>query len=244
MTDQDPQEQNTVEPPSDSQTSAGFTILDVLILLARHTKLIFGLPSLAAVIAVLVSIILPNWYAGTAKILPPRQSQSNAVAILGQLGAVSGGAGQILGARSASDVYVAMLRSRRVADSLIQKFDLGKVYGKELMVDTRRLLAQNSNISAGREGIITIEVEDKDPKRAADIANGYVESLRGLTLNLAVTEAGQRRLFFENQLKNSKNDLVRAEIDLKQYSEQTGLINPPGQVSLTVNAAGSLRANI
>src|SRR5258706_7377954 len=112
------------------------------------------------------------------------------------------------------------------------------------MLDARRELARNTSIVAGREGIINIEVDDKDPKRAADMATAYVEELRNQTLNLAVGEASQRRLFFEGQLKKARNDLTLAEMELKKFSESAGLMNPQGQLSLTVAAAASLRAQI
>ena len=131
-----------------------------------------------------------------------------------------------------------------MADNLIQKFDLKKVYDTELMTDTRNALAGNTNISSGKDCVITIEVDDKDPKRAAEIANAYVDDLRVLTVTLAVSEAGQRRLFFETQLKKSKDDLANAEVDLKKFQQKTGLIDPRGQAGLTVSAAASLRAQI
>jgi uncharacterized protein involved in exopolysaccharide biosynthesis len=228
-----------VQPESESP------VLDFLLLLMRHKRIVVGLPVATAVIAVIVVLVLPQWYTATTKIMPPQQSQSNAVAILGQLGALTGGAAsQALGLKNPSDVYVSMLKSRTVADGIIQRFNLLEVYDKKYLEDARRALTRNSAISAGREGIITIEVDDHDPKRAADIANAYVEELRGRTLNLAVTEAGQRRLFFEGQLKKARGDLADAETELKRFTEDAGLVNPAGQVSLTVGAAAALRAQI
>ena len=164
--------------------------------------------------------------------------------MLGQLGALAGGAGQALGIKNPNDTFVAMLKSRTVADNLIQKFELKGVYEEKLMMYARKELASNTNIASGKDGVITIDVDDKDPKRAAEIANAYVDQLRDLTLNLAVGEAGQRRLFFETQLKKSKDDLANAEVDLKKFQQKTGLIDPKGQAGLTVSAAASLRAQI
>ena len=220
------------------------SLLDILIVLAKHKKLILGLPLVAAILAAGISLLLPNWYTATTKILPPQQGQSSAAAMLGQLGALAGVGGQALGIKNPNDTFVAMLKSRTVADNLIRKFDLKKVYDEKLMMYTRKELANNTNISSGKDGVITIDVDDKDPKRAADMATAYVDQLRDLTLNLAVGEAGQRRLFFETQLKKSKDDLSKAEVDLKQFQQKTGLIDPRGQAGLTVSAAASLRAQI
>lgn len=213
-------------------------------LLLRHRKFILAGSLGAALLVLIVVVLIPNWYSATARIMPPQQSQSNAVAILGQLGALTGGASQALGLRNPSDVYVTMLKSRTVADALIQRFDLKTLYGHQYLVDARKTLARYSTITAGREGIITIEVDDKDAQRAADIANAYVEELRNRTLTLAVSEAAQRRLFFEAQLKKAKGDLASAEVELKEFSQRAGLVSPQGQVSLTVAAAAALRAQI
>ena len=220
------------------------SILDILIVLAKHKKLILGLPFLAGIIAAGITLLMPNWYTGTAKILPPQPSHSNAVAILGQLGAMGGGATQAIGIKNPNDVFVAMLNSRTVADSLIEKFDLKTIYGKELMTDVRKSLANNTSIASGKDGVIAIEVDDKDPKRAADLANAYVSQLEVLTINLAVSEAGKRRLFFEKQLQTVKEALTSAEVALQKSQELSGIINPAGQASLSVAAAAGLRAQI
>jgi tyrosine-protein kinase Etk/Wzc len=226
-----------------SKDTDEISLLDVLIVLAKHKKLIIGLPFLAAVVTAGITLLMPNWYTATAKLLPPQQSQSNAVAILGQLGAL-GGASQALGIKNPSDIFVSMLKSRTVSDVLIQKFELQKVYDEDTMMKTREKLADYTNLTASKDGVITIEVEDKDPKRATAIANAYVGELRGLTLNFAIGEAGQRRLFFETRLTKAKDDLSQAEVQLKKFQQQTGLISPMGQAGLTVSAAAGLRAQI
>ena len=226
--------------PDDEEIS----LLDIAIVLAKHKKLILGLPFLAAVAAAGITLLMPNWYTATAKILPPQQSQSSASAMLGQLGALAGVAGGGLGIKNPNDVFVAMLKSRTVADSLIQKFELQKVYDSKLLTDARMALGGNTKISAGRDGVITVEVDDKDPKRAAEMANAYVEELEKLTSKLAVGEAGQRRLFFEKQLKQAKDDLTQAEIALTKFQKQKGVIDPKGQTGLTISAAAALRAQI
>jgi uncharacterized protein involved in exopolysaccharide biosynthesis len=188
--------------------------------------------------------LMPNWYTASVKILPPQQSQSNAIAILGQLGALGGGATQALGLKNPSDIFVAMLKSRTISDNIIRRFDLQKVYGHDLISDSRRELRDNIDIAAAREGVITIEVDDKDPRRSAEMANAYIEELETLTLQLAISEAGQRRLFFEKQLNKAKQDLTAAEIELQKLQEKTGIVNPSGQASLSVSAAAGLRAQI
>src|SRR5882672_2048354 len=190
-------------------------LLDLLIVLAKHKRVVFGVPLAAAIGAATISLLLPNVYTGATRILPPQQSASAASALVNQLGGALGGlggvAGGALGIRNPNDLYVGMLKSRTVADNLIARFELGKVYGKDLLSDARRRLERETTIVAGKDGIITIEVDDKDPKRAAEIANAYVEELMKLTKILADTEASQRRLFFERQLAQAKDNLTASE---------------------------------
>jgi uncharacterized protein involved in exopolysaccharide biosynthesis len=218
-----------------------FSFLDILIVLAKHKKLVAGLPVVAAVLALGYSLLLPNIYTGTTTILPPQQNQSAAAAMLAQLGAL----GAVAGAKNPNDLYVGMLKSRTIADNLSQRFELQRVYKTRMAQDTRNELAGRTNISSNiKDGIITIQVDDTDPKRAAAIANAYVEELHRLTQTLAVTEASQRRLFFEKQLKLAKDGLGDAEVALKQTQETTGLIKLDDQAKVIIEAVARLRAEI
>src|SRR6266513_1808426 len=190
-----------LENPKDASSAVEedeVSLLDLLIVLAKHKVIVLGVPFITAIVAAIVSLLLPNIYTGTTRILPPQQSASAASALLSQLGGAVGGlagvAGGALGIRSPNDLYVGMLKSRTVAGNLIGRFDLNKVYDQKLESSTRNTLQSNTTIAAGRDGIITIDVDDKDPKRAADLANAYVDELVKLTKNLAGTEASQRRL--------------------------------------------------
>src|SRR5260221_7304415 len=173
-------------------------LLDLIIVLAKHKRIVLGVPVVVAIGAAIISLVLPNIYTGTTRILPPQQSASATSALLNQLGGAFGGlagaAGGALGIRNPSDLYVGMLKSRTVADNLIARFDLNKVYEQPIQSNTRGILQGNTAIAAGRDGIITVGVDDKDAIRPAEIANAYVDELMKLTKVLAVTEASQRRL--------------------------------------------------
>lgn len=221
------------------------SLLDALIVLAKHKRLVLGFPIGVAILAALVSVLLPNMYIATARILPPQQGQSTA-SILAQLSAqvIVGGGAPSLGIRNPNDLYVGMLKSRTVADNLIVRFDLQKLYDKETLSDTRKKLVSRTTITSGRDGIIAVDFEDKDPKRAAAIANSYVEELQGLTTSLAVTEAAQRRLFFENQVKHARNQLVQAEVALRQAIDAKGLAGVDVQTRAILEPSAQLRAQI
>src|SRR6266581_5592640 len=244
-------EQANLENAKDTSSAADddeVSLLDLLIVLAKHKRIVLGLPAIAAIVAAVISFLLPNIYTGTTRILPPQQSASAASALLSQLGGAVGGlagvAGGALGIRSPNDLYVGMLKSRTVADNLIGRFDLNKVYDQKLESSTRNTLQSNTTIAAGRDGIITIDVDDKDPKRAADLANGYVEELMKLTKVLAVTEASQRRLFFEHQLIQAKDNLTTAEIAARKGLQKGGLAQVDAQGRSMIDVTARLRAQI
>jgi uncharacterized protein involved in exopolysaccharide biosynthesis len=220
-------------------------LLDLVIVLAKHKRLVLGVPFLAAVAAAIYSLLLPNVFTATTRILPPQQTSSAATAMLAQLGGLAALVGAAGGIRSPSDVYVAMLKSRTIADRMIERFDLKQLYEQELQSVTRKVLEGNTVISAGsKDGIITIDVDDKVPQRAADIANAYVDELMKLTRVLAVTEASQRRLFFERQLLLAKDNLVAAEVAARQGLEKGGIAQVDAQGRSLIEVTARLRAQI
>ncbi len=223
------------------------SLLDLLVVVAKHKRLVFRFTAVAAVGAIVISLLLPNIYTGTTKILPPQQSSSAAAAMLSQLGglaSLAGGAGGLSGIKNPADTYIGMLKSRTVADNLIQRFNLAGVYGSEYQSTTRKTLASVTSITSGKDGIVTIEVDDKDPQRAADIANAYVEELLKLTTVLAVTDASQRRLFFERQLSQAKEKLTLAESAARSAIDRGGLSNVEAQGRALLELTARLRGQI
>src|SRR5579863_3565028 len=213
-------------PIETAKPEESFQFPEYLIVLAKRKSFIFKFVGVAIFLSSVTVFLLPKTYTANTKIMPPQQNQSmGAVAALSQqLGPLAALAGQGLGLRSPSDLYVAMLRSDTVANGLIDRFSLMSVYKEKLRIDTRRLLEDRTEISAGKDGVISISVDDRSPQRAADLANGYVEELEKLTKTLNVTEAGKRRLFFEREVRTENDNLAEAEVALKQTEEKTGLI--------------------
>jgi len=159
-------------------------------------------------------------------------------------GGGGGGAASALGLKNPDDLYIGLLQSNSVVDPLIQRFHLESVYKTKKLSDTRKILAGNSTIKSEKSSLISISVEDHDPQRAAALANGYVEELYDLMGHLAVTEAGQRRMFFEQQLEQEKNKLADAEVALAETERKTGVIEPKGQAEMTIMSIAQLRAQI
>jgi tyrosine-protein kinase Etk/Wzc len=223
--------------------SVGHSLVDLLLLFARYKKAILGAPLLAAFVAAGLSLLMPNIYTGVARVLLPQQSQSTAAAMLAQVGSMIGAVGGST-LRNPTDLYLGMLRSRTVADNLVKRFDLMTRYEAKQMSAARERLAGETSLTGGRDGIITIEVNDKDPKVAAALANGYVEELLALTRVLAVTEAAQRRLFFEKQFARIKDELVKSESTARQALQQRGLVKVDDQARAMVETTARLRAQI
>ncbi len=149
-----------------------------------------------------------------------------------------------MGFRNPADIYVGILNSRTIADALIARFHLQQVYGRKTMVETRKRLARHVDIIAGRDTLIHIEVDDRDPKRAADLANAFVDELHAQNSTVALSSAAQRRLFFQQQLVTEKDDLAQAEVALKKSQEASGLMYPPGQAAALIQSDALVSAEI
>jgi tyrosine-protein kinase Etk/Wzc len=229
--------------PENTQSNDDFSVFDLLIVVAKHKLFVLGLTITAAVASLIYSVLLPDIYTATTKVLPPQQSQSASAAMLAQLG----GLGNLTGAgalKSSSDVYIGMLKSRTVADNMVQRFDLMKASGAQYPSQARVSLSTKTNISSGKDGFITIEVDDTDPKRAADLANGYVDELMKLTQGLAITEASQRRLFFERQFQLARDNLANAESRARAGLDRGGLVKVDERGRVLVEVTGRLRGQI
>jgi tyrosine-protein kinase Etk/Wzc len=219
-------------------------LIDLLIMLARHKKKLMGSALLAGLLAAGGSFLLPDVYSANTKLLPPQQAQSGAAALLSQVGGAGSLAAGMTGLKSPSEMYIGMLTSRTVADRLIAAFDLKKVYGTQSQDETRDALSRATAIAVGKDGLISIEVEDQDRALVARLANAYADELKRLTSVLALSEASQRRLFFEQQLELAKNRLAQSEISLKQALGTRGVISVDAESAAIVETGARLRAQI
>ena len=224
------------------------SLLDLLIVLAERKRTIFLVTAVFAVLALVVSLLLPVRYTATVTLLPPQQNSSMGAALasqLGNLGGMAALAGGGLGLKNPNDMYVAMFKSHTVEDAMVQHFGLMQEYQAKYLSDARKAFEHHATVDgSGKDGLIHISVEDHDPRRAAALANGYVDQFRNLSEHLAITEAGQRRLFFQQQLEQAKDNLANAEEALKETEQKTGLIQINSQARALIEAAASLRAQI
>lgn len=234
-------EPRTLNPGSDDEIN----LLDYVLVILKHKYLILGATAAAFAVTCGLTLLKTNIYTATARILPPQEAKGGLGAgLLGTLGDLSALGGFSVGA-SPGDLYVGMLQSRTVADAIIDRFDLMRVYGKEYRVQMYDIFAKLAEISLGKkDGIITISVDDEDPARAAAIANAYVEELKKLNIQLNLSSAGRERLFLEERLTVAKAELARAEENLQRFQEQNKAIRIDAQASAIIDAISKLRGEL
>lgn len=196
---------------SDLPEDEEISLLDLLQVMVDNLRLLVVGSLIVGLLALGISFLIPPTYTATTKIMPPQQQQSSAAALLQNLGALGGLAGAATGIKNPNDQFVAFMQSRTVQDALIKKFKLVERYESKFSDDARKELTKNVRISSGKDGLITITADDRNPAFAAELANAHVNQLAELLSRLAVTEAQQRRVFFEKQLGSAKDNLTKAE---------------------------------
>ena len=197
-------------------TRGEISLSEIVSALQYRWLLIAASMIVAGILAVAASYLIPPSFTARTSFFPPQQQQSGASSALASLGALAGAAGAAGGIRNTGDQYVVLAQSVTVADRIIDRFDLLKIYDEKLRIDAQIELARNTRLSLGKkDGLISLEVDDHDPKRASDLANAYIEELRARTARLALTEAQQRRVFFEGQLRQARDQLTQAQIALQ-----------------------------
>jgi tyrosine-protein kinase Etk/Wzc len=231
-----------IESASEEQV---IDLLEVTTLVLREKKTILtSMLVMAALTAVLVCFVMKPTYTAQATFLPPQNAPGSGLSqMTSQLGSL-GALGALGGLKNSGDLYIGILGSRTIADGIIKQFNLQSVYKIKKISDTEKALKARSSFIYGKDTLITINVEDHDPQRSADLANAYLDALRGQNGRLALTESAQRRLFFEQQLQREKDALADAEVELKKTQEQTGLIAPSGQAQMEIETMAQIRAQI
>ncbi|MBX9296507.1 hypothetical protein HA051_09435 [Chromobacterium vaccinii] len=228
------------------QASDEIDLLALLSTLQKYKRWIAISTVLFGSAALAYCLLTKPIFTATSSIMPPQQQNNGMSALLGQLGGLAGmaGVGGISSLKNPNDLYIGMLQSRTVADRLIRRFQLKERYQQETLDGTRRVLKSRTVIINGKDGLININVDDTDTNFAAQLANAYIDELKQLNQVLAMTDAAKRRLFFEQQLKQTKEQLTNAETALRQTQEKTGLIQPEGQLPAIVGSVTQLRASI
>ena len=230
-------------------------LLDYLIILAKHSRLIIFTSLAVMVLTYLILFLLPNKYTVTARMLPPQQNLTMVAQVLESLGggmgttkpggaAGLGGAVSLLGLKSPADLYVGMLTGNTISDRISEHFKLREHYDKKYREDVRKKLNQRAQISAGRDGLITINVTDESPQRAQEMANAYIGELDSLLRNMAVQEATDRLVYLEKKRTETVQNLSKAEESLRNFSEVSSVLQVDAQTRGILEYIATLRATI
>jgi tyrosine-protein kinase Etk/Wzc len=225
--------------------AAAVSLTEILTWLGEKKALIGAVTAAAAVVSLVVALLLPPIYtARTAFLAPGSQQQSGSAAALAALGSL-GALGGSLAAKTPDDLYVALLKSDSVLRGLDSRFDLKKHYNVDTHEALRRVVPNYIRVTSDKKsGVIVVDVDDKDPQFAADLANAHEGEITKLLGRLAVSEAQLRRVFFEKQLQDTKENLVKAEQALRGVQEKSGVIVLDKQAEALITNAALLRAQI
>ncbi|MBS0444561.1 MAG: lipopolysaccharide biosynthesis protein [Proteobacteria bacterium] len=217
--------------------------LDASLTLAEHARLLILIPIVVGLLTLGITFLITPTFTATTSIMTPQKSDSAASLLLGSLSGLAGtAAGSLAGLKNPADQWVGLLQSRTIADALINKFKLRERYNVEYMFKARKILAKLTDIQAGKDGLITIDVLDEDPEVAKQMADSYVDELQKLSRAVALTESSQRRAFFEERLKDTQNKLDQAAAALQKSGiGQSTFKTDPGAA---VDAVARLRGQI
>lgn len=216
--------------------------------LSVHRRFVLWFTLGTTILTTIIVFLIPNKYTATTIVMPPTQNSSMSTSILGQLAGnnpLASLAGASLGIKNPGDMYVSLFRSRTVEDAVIQRYGLKARYRKKTMVDARKSFEYWTSVTLGaKDGLIRVAVTDRDPGLAAQIANSYVEELRKHSGSLAITEASQRRVFFQQQLLEANADLAKAQEAMKNTQQSTGMLQLDSQARTLIESTAILRAQI
>lgn len=219
------------------------SLLDIALTIKANIKLLIVAPLLVGVLALGVSFFIPPSYTARTQFLPPQSSAGGgAAAMLQGLGPLGGLAGAASTLKNPSDQFVSFLRSDSVERGVVERFKLKERYQSEMTIDAMYVLDSSIKITSGKDGLIGVEVDDRDPVFAAQLANGFIDELRKLLDRVAVTEAQQRRAFYEQQLAKTQDKLKVAQSELQKSGIREGTLRSEPRAA--AEAYATLKAQV
>lgn len=209
--------------------------------IGRQWRFVVGTAFCAALLTVGITFLLPKWYTATAVILPPEESDLLSNMSLAQRALSKFPAFGILNDYfTPADVFKAVLASRTVQEELVRRFELQKVYKKKSLEKTLKQLSNNTRIKLNPDGTLKVSVDDRDPQRAAAMANGYLEALDRFNVEKRNTTAHRTRVFLQTRLGETDSLLRASESALRRYQEVNRTVAPPTAGSADAAAAADI----
>jgi uncharacterized protein involved in exopolysaccharide biosynthesis len=234
----------------DGQTPEHWAIRATL--LWKHRRLLARVTAIALVVSLLLAFVIPKRYKSSGSIMPPDQQGSGSMMLaallshssssLGGLGSLASG---LLGGHTSTALYINLLKSGTISGHLIDRFNLQHLYRNRYRVDTAKRLARLTTITEDKKsGVITVEVEDKDPVRARDLAQAYLDELNKLVTQTSTSSAHRERVFIEGRLHSVSADLERAQLDLSEFSSRNSTIDIKEQTHAMVDAGARVQGEL
>jgi tyrosine-protein kinase Etk/Wzc len=241
--------QENIPTSSQAVDEEEIDFLKYIEIILKCKKMILKVTITAFALSIIIAFLWPKTYESTARILPPQQDKGLMGLMMGQMaggnGSLASLAGGALGMVTPADQYASILQSERIKDSIIDRFKLMEEYGKEYRADMYVKIDKIVEVKAGRkDGIISISVEDEDPKKAAAIANAYIDELSKLDAEMDMSSAGQNRSFLEGRLAKAKADLIRSEDALKVFQTRNMAVNVTDQAKASIEGVALLKAQL
>jgi len=220
-------------------------LLELALVISRRKNTIVAFCLMAIVLSVMYSLSLKNVYTATAKLLPPQKDSGGGLsALLGQAGGLAGLAGGLGGLGGTGDLYLGILKSRSVADAVIKRLNLQKEFNTRTVEDTRIALQGSVKFLSGKDGIIVISADSKNPQLAAQLANTFVDELSRRSIQLNLSKASTERVFLEKRLEVVKQDLRNAENDMRTFQEKNKTIKADSQATVAIESIAKLKAEL
>ncbi len=220
-------------------------------LLWQHRSLLGRVTLIAFILSITLALVIPKRYKSSASIMPPDQQSSGTMMLAalasrsGSLGGLGNLAGSLLGGHTTTALFVDLLRSGTVSGHLLDRFQLQHLYRKRYRVDAAKRLAHRTTITEDKKaGVITVEVEDEDPKRARDLAQAYLDELNKLVLETNTSAAHRERIFIERRLNAVSADLEKAQIALSEFSSTHSTVDIKEQTHAMVDAGARIEAEL
>jgi tyrosine-protein kinase Etk/Wzc len=238
-----------MQPNNDSGLSGRYTesnLSENFEIIVKHRKFIGYIVGSTLILSILISLLLPKMYIATARILPPRENSPGLASLLTKTDdSLSGLAASLMSNQTTAALYVGIMKSRSVADALNQKFKLKELYDVKYIEDVYLRLEDRSTIEISKDNqLISISVRDRDPRRAADMANTYVDMLDQISRKLNITQGKRKRLFLEGRLKKVRSNLENAEMALKAFQDENHLVSIDEQAKAAIEGAAEIKGQI
>ncbi len=234
----------------DQLNTVGSSFVEFLVMTVKYRKFLFWLVFISTIGATTYALLAPKWYKSVASVLPAERtdflSSLSGLNNLVKNFSATGGGLSALTSLDESDKYVAIVKSATVRDDVIRKFDLRNVYDLEDDYYEKVIKEYESNveIEIADEGNLTVTVYDKDPQRAADMANFMMERLNDINTELSITTAKANREFIEKRYLQNNHEIDSLENAMQNFQTKYGIVSMTDQVEASIKAMTTIYASL